>query len=92
MGEPKVGKTSIIKAFVDNKNQQTTYQQTNVVSDFSKLVKVQDQNGVDQRIQLNILDAAGDASLHDLAHLFLRDVQCGVLIFSIDSKRSFDKL
>ena len=92
-GEHKVGKTSIIRAFIENELQNNlSYKPTNVVSDFSKTIQVRGDDGANTRLQLNIWDAAGEAGVHDLAHLFLRGVQCGVLIFSIDSKRSFDRL
>lgn len=55
-------------------------------------MQVTTDNGQSAKLQLNIWDAAGEANVHDLAHLFLRDVQCGVLVFSIDSKVTFDAL
>ena len=64
---------------------------TKVVSDFCRRIEVT-EGGCTQEIQLNIWDAAGDASVHNLAHLFLRDVQVGILVYSINSKKSFEKL
>jgi len=39
---------------------------------------------------LNIWDAAGDQKVENLAHLFLRDVQVGILCYGIDNRASFD--
>ena len=41
---------------------------------------------------MNIWDAAGDQNVHNLAHLFVKDVQCAILVYSVDSKISFDQL
>jgi len=43
-------------------------------------------------LNLEIWDAAGDSSVHNLAHLFLSGAQVGVLCYAIDDKRSFDQL
>ena len=38
-------------------------------------------------------DIAGDGNvIYNLSHLFMRDVQVAVLVYSIDSKKSFDNL
>ena len=39
-----------------------------------------------------IWDAAGDTAAHNLAHLFLKDANVGILVYSIDNKNSFDQL
>ena len=90
MEEAKVGKTSIIQTFMQGTSQ-TQEKPTSIVSDFCKRIEV-NEAGRTQPLQLNIWDAAGDASVHNLAHLFLRDTQVGVLCYSITSKKSFDML
>ena len=93
MGDAKVGKTSIIKAFIDDELQRDKkIKPTSVISDFSKQMVVKNDDGTSTTLQLNIWDAAGEADVHHLAHLFLKDVQCGVLVFDITSKRSYDEL
>lgn len=93
MGDAKVGKTSIIKAFIDDELQRDKkIKPTSVISDFSKQMVVRNDDGSQTTLQLNIWDAAGEADVHHLAHLFLKDVQCGVLVFDITSKRSYDEL
>ena len=38
---------------------------------------------------MRIWDAAGDNEIHNLAHLFVKDVQCGILVYAINSQLSF---
>ena len=90
MGDPSVGKTSIIKTFMEGKAQHTAIR-TPMVSDFCKIIEVM----VDEkkyRVKLNIWDAAGDGDVHNLAHLFVRDVQVGILCYGINSQKSFSSL
>jgi small GTP-binding protein len=62
-----------------------------MVEDHTKIVDV-DENGETTRIKLHIWDAAGDGNVHDLAHLFVRDVQVGILVYGINSLQSFKNL
>ena len=57
-----------------------------------KATKVENDDGSVTNLQLNIWDAAGDNNIHNIAHLFVRDVQLAVLVYAIDSKLSFDQL
>ena len=84
MGDHSVGKTSIIKAFMEGRSQAgERSERSKMVSDFSKLIDVV-VDGKRYRIKLNIWDASGDGEVHNLAHLFLRDVTVGVLVFGIN--------
>lgn len=65
---------------------------TKVMSDFTKAMTVTDREGRNHDLTLNIWDAAGDVSVHNLAHLFLNSAHVGVLCYAIDDKRSFDQL
>lgn len=56
-----------------------------MVSDFCRIIEVE-LDGKKYRIRLNIWDAAGDGDVHNLAHLFVRDVQVGVLVYGINSQ------
>ena len=93
MGNKEVGKTSIINAYIQGSSQKfKSFERTNVITDFHKAERVTDKNGNQHTLQLNIWDAAGDANVHNLAHLFLKDVNCCILVYSIDNKNSFDQL
>ena len=91
MGNKDVGKTSIINSFLSSqsiKGQKKEF--TNVMQDYSKVINVNDSDGRNHELTLNIWDAAGDENIHNLAHLFLSGAQVGVLCYSIDDKRSYD--
>ena len=64
---------------------------TNTMSDFCKIIEV-NEGGKKHKIKLNIWDAAGDANVKNLAHLYVREVQIGVLVYSITSLISFKSL
>ena len=90
MGDASVGKTSMIKTFLENRSI-LEKNRTNMVSDFCRLVQVE-EDGRTHTVKLVIWDAAGDEKLDNLAHLFVRDVQIGVLVYSITSMRSFENI
>ena len=93
MGNSSVGKTSIVKAYMESQSQRgREYVRTNTVQDFKRVVMVEGEDGSDCKLQLNIWDAAGDNNVKNLAHLFVNNVQCGVLVYAINSKQSFDQL
>lgn len=66
-------------------------QVTKKCADFQRVITVTD-DGKKQTLKLNIWDAAGDHDVRNLAHLYLRGVQVGVLVYSIDSHKSFQNL
>ena len=72
MGDPHVGKTSIIRTFMEGRSVTDTTR-TNKCADFHKQIQVND-GGKKTLIKLNIWDAAGDNDIHNLAHLYLRGV------------------
>ena len=47
---------------------------------------VEAEDGTECKLQLNIWDAAGDNNVKNLAHLFVNNVQCGILVYAINSK------
>lgn len=76
MGDKRVGKTSIVQAYIEEELQRgMKYKPTPVMQDASKLVQVEDKDtGLKTKLQLNFLDAAGESNIHNLAHLFARDI------------------
>ena len=90
MGEKEVGKTSIIQTYMTGRCQDKC-KMTNTCTDHSKLVDVED-DGTTTRLKLKIWDVAGDGNLKQLAHLFARDVQVAILVYSINSMQSFKSL
>ena len=67
-------------------------ERTKVMQDYTRMIQVKDKAGAQHNLKLNIWDAAGEASIHNLAHLFLKNAQVGILCYSIDNKNSFEQL
>ena len=76
MGNSRVGKTCMIKAFMENASMKGRHigNTNSVVQDFQKYINVELDSGAQQSLKLNIWDAAGDQNIHNLAHLFVKDV------------------
>ena len=67
-------------------------ERTKVMQDYTRVIQVKDSAGSQHDLQLNIWDAAGEAAVHNLAHLFLKNAQVGILCYAIDNKNSFEQL
>ena len=52
-------------------------------------MKVERENYT-QDIKLKIWDASGDKDMQNIVSLFVRDVKCCILVYSINSKISLD--
>ena len=86
LGNPNVGKTSIIKAFTENMPQRRgSANRTNVCQDVYRAMRVTKDDGSTKDIVLKIWDAAGDTDMHNVVSLFVRDVVCCILVYSIES-------
>ena len=93
MGNAAVGKTSIINSFLTQKSMKGQERlPTNVAQDQTHVFKVKDANGATHELTLSIWDAAGDAAVHNVAHLFLEGARVAVLCYSIDDQRSYNQL
>ena len=91
MGNLRVGKTSIIKSYMENSaGRGNPYVPTIAVQGYEKVVNVDKEDGSEAQLRLNIWDAAGDNAMHNLAHLYVHNVQVGIFVYSIDSKMTFD--
>ena len=71
-------------------NRGAPYEMTNAVNDFEKIVQVENDQGRTHSLRLNIWDAAGDQAMHNLLHLYANNVHVAILVYSVDSKLSFD--
>ena len=89
MGNVAVGMTSIIHTFLEGRN--LRHARSLGTGDLYRIIEV-NEGGQRHKVKLNIWDTPGDASTHNLPHLFLREVQVAVLVYSITSKPSFDDL
>ena len=63
---------------------------TKVGDDYTHVMQIKDRAGVQHELKLHIWDAAGDAAVHHVAHLFLEGTKVAVLCYAIDDKRSYE--
>ena len=86
LGDPGVGKTSIISRYVNDKFD------NNIASSISmcyvaKMLKKKDIN-----IKLDIWDTIGQEKFRSLSKMFLKDTKIVILVYSITSKQTFKNL
>jgi small GTP-binding protein len=83
VGEPEVGKTSLIKRYVDDFFQEG-YQITLGVDFLSKTVNLKDPvSGDDQEISFQIWDVAGQSGFTNFRHLYLKKAHGVFLVFDL---------
>ena len=88
LGEAGVGKTCIIKQFVENKFEQ------NILSSLSaqfisKTIEYQDFG---RAIKFDIWDTVGQERFRSMAKIFYKDAKAIILVYDITSQKSFDAL
>ena len=87
LGDTTVGKTSIIKAFLDNKFSDVSI--SNIGNDkFSKQIKMKDG----REIKLIIWDTAGQERFRSMATSSIKNSQGVILSFDIAKRSSFESL
>jgi Ras-related protein Rab-6A len=92
LGEPEVGKTSLIKRYVDDFFEEG-YQITLGVDFLSKTVVMEDpKTGENQEIVFQIWDVAGQSSFTNFRHLYLKKALGVFLVFDLKRPDTFDKL
>ncbi|MFW9854810.1 MAG: Rab family GTPase [Candidatus Thorarchaeota archaeon] len=83
VGEPEVGKTSLIKRYVDDFFKEG-YQITLGVDFLSKTVILQDpKTGEDRELSFQIWDVAGQSGFTNFRHLYLKKAQGVFLVFDL---------
>lgn len=83
VGEPEVGKTSLIKRYVDDFFKEG-YQITLGVDFLSKSVHIQDpKTGEDQELTFQIWDVAGQSGFTNFRHLYLKKAHGVFLVFDL---------
>ena len=86
LGNPGVGKTSIIQRFVGddfNENQLSTLG----ISYSFKVIKIEEKN-----IRLKLIDTGGQEKYRSLAVLYFRHVDVVLFVFDLNNKSSFDSI
>jgi len=93
VGEPEVGKTSLIKRYVDNFFKEG-YQITLGVDFLSKTVNIPNpKTDEDQEVSFQIWDVAGQSSFTNFRHLYLKKAHGVFLVFDLSrSETTYQKL
>ena len=86
LGESGVGKTSIIKRYLDEEFD------SNEASSLSMTYVGKDLEINNQKIKLNIWDTIGQEKYRSLSKLFLNETKIVILVYAINAKQSFVEL
>ena len=89
IGEGKVGKTSIIKQFVDETFLEE-YIQTFSNDKFLKNIEIDDKNNTE--LTLEIWDTLGQENSRVVNKIFMKNANIGLLVYDITNQKSFDDL
>ncbi|MHA1311257.1 MAG: GTP-binding protein [Candidatus Helarchaeota archaeon] len=92
LGDPGVGKTSLLIRFVDN-TFDPQYKSTIGVNFLTKIVKAFDEEEKDEKaVKLVIWDIAGQARAASYRHLYYRAAEGIILVFDVTNPSSFYSL
>ena len=61
----------------------------NTVVEFNKSINVDNGDKTETRLKLKLIIVEDDQKMMDLAHLFVKDVQCAILVYEIESMMQF---
>lgn len=89
IGDSGVGKTSIIKRFIDDTF--CTQHMSTIGIDF-KIKTIQNQNINDKKIKLQIWDTAGQERFRSITSAYYRGAMGIILVYDITSEKSFDNI
>ena len=86
LGESGVGKTCIINRYINNEFQ------NNVASTLGSAFFLKEIIKGDTKYNVNVWDTTGQERYHSVTNLFINDSHIIILVYSIDSKETFDNL
>ena len=86
LGESGVGKTCIINIYINNEFQ------NNVASTLGSAFFLKEIIKGNTKYNVNVWDTTGQEKYHSVTNLFINDSHIIILVYSIDSKTSFDNL
>lgn len=85
VGDSAVGKTSILKRYVDN-SFETDFQTTIGFEQYNKTETIDGE-----QIKLALWDTAGQERFRSLSNIFFKSAKCIVFVFDLTNKDSFNK-
>ena len=87
LGETGVGKTSIINRFINNK-----FEEKNEIETLGPTFLKKDIKKGNIIYKLQIWDSIGQEKYHSITRLFIKGSNIVLLVYSIDSRQSFERL
>ena len=89
VGESGVGKTCIIKRFIENKFDKSVT--TNMTATyFTKKIEYEELENL--QVELNIWDTAGEEVFRSLTKIFYKDTDAAILVYDCTDKHSFEEM
>ena len=87
IGEPYVGKTSIISQFVDKTFQEDIQSSSSGTFNSKRCIY-----GDNKSLRLDIWDTAGQEKYRSLTKMFYKDANVAILVYNITDKNSYEQL
>ena len=87
LGEFTVGKTSIIKRYIENNFNQSNEKNTNS-NIYNKTIRIDNKT----LVKLNIWDTAGEEEFNPLIKQHFQDASGSLIVYDISKKKSFNKI
>ncbi len=87
LGEFNVGKTSIIKRYIENNFNQSNEKNTNS-NIYNKTIRIDNKT----LVKLNIWDTAGEEEFNPLIKQHFQDASGSLIVYDISNKKSFNKI
>ena len=87
IGEPYVGKTSIISQFVDKTFQEDMQSSSSGTFNSKRCIY-----GDNKSLRLDIWDTAGQEKYRSLTKMFYKDANVAILVYNITDKNSYEQL
>ncbi len=88
LGEERVGKTSLIRRFTENRFEEE-YKQTLGTTFSTKDTKLLDGNGTKRLVRLVVWDMGGTATYRELRRQYMRGAAGGVIVYDVTRPETF---
>ena len=89
VGEPGVGKTCIIRRFIDNEFD-LDYIPSSNASFSSKTLTIDESH--EKFVKYDIWDTAGQEKFRAITKIFYKGINAGILVYDITNKKSFEEI
>jgi len=92
VGESDVGKTTLIKMFLNGQVDSLKKDLTDVCNDFQTVIPIEMESGHKNRVEASLWDTAGTEEFKSISGMYYRDAHAAIIVYAIDNKHSFEKI